>query len=478
MQRINLKKLFAAFKTDYRIITGCIIAFLMLLLSYLLTLLSNRQLITQIERVNHTNKVISDLEALLSSVKDGETGLRGFIASKDTVFLAPFYKSLLHTDRMHKSIASQTQQNIKLQQSLATLHRLIEEKYNNIQRARSHFIKTGYQVDSVLVNYIYAGKNTMDSLRLLVAEMQQQEKTQLYNNVLQVQRKYAAINSIVITSLVLAFIFAGFGVVTFFRETRARQFADKKVEEYQQQLQQQIEELDQANKELIEIRREEKFASTGRIARMIAHEVRNPLTNIDLALAQIKDELKKENDDTDFLFDIVKRNSNRINQLITELLNATRIEDLQLKTTSLNQLLDEAVAQAKDRIELDNIKLVKNYTRQACDIQVDEEKIKIAFLNILINGIEAMKDTAQPVLHINTYSNGKQCAVTFTDNGIGMDAVALSKLFEAYYSTKPNGNGLGLTNTQNIVLNHKGSIAVESKPGKGSSFTLTFSCSV
>jgi signal transduction histidine kinase len=59
-----------------------------------------------------------------------------------------------------------------------------------------------------------------------------------------------------------------------------------------------------------------------------------------------------------------------------------------------------------------------------------------------------------------------------------MDAVALSKLFEAYYSTKPNGNGLGLTNTQNIVLNHKGSIAVESKPGKGSSFTLTFSCSV
>ena len=222
------------------------------------------------------------------------------------------------------------------------------------------------------------------------------------------------------------------------------------------------------------MRREEKFASTGRIARIIAHEVRNPLTNIDLAVSQIKEEVNKENEDLDILFDMVTRNSKRINQLITELLNATRFSDLSFDKVSINSLLDEAVELAHDRIELNAIKLQKNYSTDMGDLSVDSQKIKIAFLNLIINAIEAMEGSKEAVLTILTKAENDKCVVEISDTGTGMDAASLSRLFEAYYSTKPKGNGLGLTNTHNIILNHKGNIDVESKPGQGTKFIITF----
>ncbi|UEG51044.1 CHASE3 domain-containing protein [Ferruginibacter lapsinanis] len=469
-----MKNIFVRFKTDYRLITGYIIAFILLLISYLVTLYSNKELIKQTELVSHTHKVISDLENLLSAVKDGETGLRGFLNSKDSVFLDPFYRSLLVTNSMFTTVKDETSDDEIQQQQLIKLKMLIEKKYDNIKSTISRFLSHNYTIDEVLVENTYTGKASMDSIRKLVSDMQEHENKLLEVRSNKVDSRYTALNTIVITSLVLAFIFAGFGAITFVKENEARQQADKKVTAYQQELKRRIEELDKANKELIEMRREEKFASTGRIARNIAHEVRNPLTNIDLAVSQIKEEMNKDNEDADFLFDMVTRNSSRINQLITELLNATRFTDLNFNNASINQLLDEALELAKDRIELNNIKVEKNYSPDICDVSVDPEKIKTAFLNIIINAIEAMKENGEKILTLHTKGENNECIVEIADNGIGMDDAALSKLFEAYYTTKPKGNGLGLTNTHNIILNHKGNIDVESSPGNGTKFILSF----
>ena len=303
--------------------------------------------------------------------------------------------------------------------------------------------------------------------------MQDHEKNLLITRSKKVDNKYAALNSIVVISLILALIFAAFGVVTFIKERKARKDADKKAVDFQNELTLRIEELNKANKELIEMRREEKFASTGRIARIIAHEVRNPLTNIDLAISQIKEVGINENKELDFLFDMVSRNSNRINQLITELLNATRFSELSFTKIPVNSILDEALEMAKDRIELGKIKVQKNYSLRLSNVMVDAEKLKIAFLNIIINAIEAMSGKDNAVLQLLTKSENGKCIVEISDNGSGMDEKELSKLFEAYYTTKPKGNGLGLANTQNIILNHKGSIEVKSKPGEGSWFIIT-----
>ena len=103
---------------------------------------------------------------------------------------------------------------------------------------------------------------------------------------------------------------------------------------------------------------------------------------------------------------------------------------------------------------------------------VDKEKMKLAFLNIIVNAIEAM-DKPEKVLNIRTKSLGDKCVVEFRDNGVGMDEETIQKLFEPYFTGKLKGNGLGLTNTQNIILNHRGNINVRSIPTQGSTFIVT-----
>ena len=98
--------------------------------------------------------------------------------------------------------------------------------------------------------------------------------------------------------------------------------------------------------------------------------------------------------------------------------------------------------------------------------------MKIAFLNIIVNAIEAMSENG--VLTISTQNENGKCSVKFSDNGVGLRKPEVDRLFEPYFTTKEKGNGLGLANCQNIILAHKGNIAAESEFGKGTSFTITF----
>jgi signal transduction histidine kinase len=257
------------------------------------------------------------------------------------------------------------------------------------------------------------------------------------------------------------------------RENKARGKAVQRIKDYQSELNNRIVELARANTELLQMRRLEKFVATGRIARTIAHEVRNPLTNINLAADQLKTEWTNGNGEANMLFEMIGRNSNRINQLISDLLNSTKFSELNYVKHSINTILDETLELAKDRISLDNIQIVKKYSKDICDVTIDKERIKIAFLNIIVNAIEAMKDKdGQGVLTIKTKAEKGKCKVIISDNGPGMDEDTMAKLFEPYFTTKVKGNGLGLANTQNIILNHKGDINVLSSRGRGSMFTI------
>jgi signal transduction histidine kinase len=303
--------------------------------------------------------------------------------------------------------------------------------------------------------------------------MQNTEQARLKERLAEMNTRYHVLNAVIILSLVLAIVMAAYGFFTYTRENKARRIADEKVSNYQEQLKQQIVELDTANKALIQMRSLEKFASTGRIARTMAHEVRNPLTNINLAVDQLKSELNGTLPESyGLMLEMISRNSIRINQLITDLLNSTKFTDLVYKRISINQLLDETLELAKDRILLNNITIVKNYSSDICDVSVDVERIKIAFLNIIVNAIEAM-EPGTGILQLRTVSKDDKCVVSITDNGPGIDPEAQSKLFEPYYTTKNKGTGLGLTNTQNIILNHNGHITLESEEGKGTTFIIT-----
>jgi PAS domain S-box-containing protein len=219
----------------------------------------------------------------------------------------------------------------------------------------------------------------------------------------------------------------------------------------------------------------EKLAVTGKLAQIVAHEVRNPLTNVNLALEQLKHEIHSpsfDKADADPFFDIIIRNSDRINQLITELLNSSRHTDLKLTEYPINNVLDESLELAGDRIKLKEIKVEKEYRgTEGRKVFMDPEKIKIAILNILINAVEAM-EPRKGVLRVRNESRSGKCIISISDNGAGINRENLNRLFDPFYTGKSKGMGLGLTTTQSIVLNHKGTIDVESEPGKGTTFII------
>lgn len=222
-----------------------------------------------------------------------------------------------------------------------------------------------------------------------------------------------------------------------------------------------------------ELRNMEKLAVSGRIARTIAHEVRNPLTNVNLSVEQLRNELGSGAESFQLYFDIIIRNCERINQLITELLNSAKPTTLQYEAIRLNDLISETLALAHDRINLKHIKLIEEY-KAGCSISADKAKMQTALLNIIINAVEAMQEN-KGILQIRTFDKGDMCAVSITDNGSGISKENINKLFDPFFSGKPKGMGLGLTTAQNIIFTHRGTIDVESEPGKGTTFVISFS---
>jgi signal transduction histidine kinase len=349
----------------------------------------------------------------------------------------------------------------------------MDRKYTLINHAIAEFTQHNYYLTDSMLHYEREGKANMDSLGTIIKAMQDSERSILDQRNNDLQSRYSWLNTIVFVSLIVALLLFVFGFITYVTENKARRLADRRAEAYREELEERIKQLDKVNKELVEMRRMEKFTATGRIARTIAHEVRNPLTNINLSVDQLRSETDTDEESRNIFYDMITRNSQRINLLITELLDSTKFIELAAETVSVNDLLDNALQLAEDRLALNDIKVAKNYEKDICNIAVDKEKIKIAFLNIIVNAIEAMQP-GKGILTLSTYSENNMCVVEIEDNGSGMDAETLNKLFEPYYSKKTKGTGLGLTNTENIILSHKGNINVESELGKGTRFIITF----
>ncbi len=220
-----------------------------------------------------------------------------------------------------------------------------------------------------------------------------------------------------------------------------------------------------------------KFSSTGRIARLLAHEVKNPLTTIVLSADQLQMELPEQVlKESGVLIEVIQRNCNRINQLVTQLLESTRFSELDISPQSINKVLDEALDAVKDRIEMKGIKVTKNYEPDICNIEVDIEKVKIALINLIVNAVEAI-DRKDGFLKLSTIIKGRFCKIEIEDNGGGIPKENLERLFEPFFTSKNMGTGLGLTNTQNIILSHGGSIRVKSEVGIGTTFIINFKVS-
>ena len=219
----------------------------------------------------------------------------------------------------------------------------------------------------------------------------------------------------------------------------------------------------------------EKLSIKGEIARTLAHELRNPLASIGMS-ADILEKISGNPQNKLFsnYINIIKRSTTTLNDLVTDLLTVSNYSEPKMAKCCLAKTTNKALAHARDRIYLAGISLEKKY-RGPYFINADEEKLKIAILNIIVNASEAMTpNEGELIVAINkkkdTYS------LKITDNGCGIEKEQLERLFDSFYTQKPGGMGIGLNSVKNILDDHGATIEVESLPQKGTTFILTFPC--
>ncbi len=459
-------------RNENKIPWGYLTAFILLFISLALTFYSSQQVSKQQERVHHTTTVINTLDILSSELISAESAFRGYLVLKDENILTDYYKVPHLVDSTFAKLRSLTEDNTIQQKRLETLQILIRTKLNILSTGLILFKNHNLTVTDTMKLMGHNGKLVMDSIKSVALKFQKEEADLLIKRSNRGTNFSNFIKVINVAAFAIAIVLALYSIIIFNKENNARKAADKQSEEFRQQLEQKINELKKLNTELVELKSIEKFAATGRISRTIAHEVRNPLTNINLATEHLRSEVKPAAD-VDIMFEMITRNSNRINELINDLLNSTKAAHLNFTKVNLNDMLDQSLSFVQDRIDLKAIKVIKNYVPDLLPVLADVEKINIAFLNIILNAVEAV-EPQKGVINLTTQTKDNRCIVTISDNGKGMDKESLSKLFEPYFTTKEKGTGLGLTNTQNIILGHHANIYAESKEGSGSSFIISF----
>ena len=203
----------------------------------------------------------------------------------------------------------------------------------------------------------------------------------------------------------------------------------------------------------------------------LAHEVRNPLTNINLSIEMLTS-TALDNEQKIYV-DIIKRASFRINGLVRELLVSSGPGEIPFDNQPIHQLLDEVLAMTEDRIRLKNITVRKDYSTIDCRILMNKQQIKTALVSIVINAIEAMPAESGK-LKLGTRSINGQCIITIEDNGMGIGKEDLPNIFKPFFTSKPGGMGLGLSTTLEILNANHARVKVKSEIGVGTRFLLSF----
>jgi two-component system NtrC family sensor kinase len=221
-----------------------------------------------------------------------------------------------------------------------------------------------------------------------------------------------------------------------------------------------------------------KLATIGRMAASVAHEINNPLAIIDENAGLIEDMATFADDypdreKTQRLVNSIHKSVERCSNVTHRLLGFAKRMDLRREPIALNHLLEEVVGFQRTETTHRNIDVEYQFPNDSVPIESDRGKLQQVFLNLLSNALAAVDDGGRIEIGLD-YLDGSKVAVFIRDNGIGISPEDLQHIFEPFYSTKGEfGTGLGLSITRDIVAKLGGSIEVQSKPGQGSSFTVT-----
>ncbi len=217
-----------------------------------------------------------------------------------------------------------------------------------------------------------------------------------------------------------------------------------------------------------DVRRADRLAALGQLTAGLAHELRNPLATMRSSAEMLTRLVAPENEIAKEMASNIKEEVDRTGSLITRFLDFARPKPLQLETGDLHAMLDRAI----DRFQKSGpaVSIFKNYSPDVPPLRLDGAMMEQVILNLLTNAAQA--SPAGSVVTVKTQREGGAVWLSVIDRGSGIDAKNLENIFNPFFTTKPEGVGLGLAVVSKIVEDHGGEISVDSTPGEGSVFLI------
>ncbi|HEY0349935.1 MAG TPA: ATP-binding protein [Pyrinomonadaceae bacterium] len=246
------------------------------------------------------------------------------------------------------------------------------------------------------------------------------------------------------------------------------------------QLAQALSDLQAKNEELAAMTQQlwqaSRLATVGELAASIAHELNNPLATVSLKLETLAAQL---NDDANKLraVEIVADEVERMGNLVGNLLQFSRRSHQQASTVNISEEIDKSLELVEYHLRSNKIQVVRDYAKDVPTIQADRQQLRQVFLNLLTNASDAMDGGGTltvTVAQANDVEIRRMVRVEFIDSGAGIEPANLEKIWDPFFTTKPEGKGtgLGLAICRRVVEEHRGSIAIESEIGRGTKIII------
>lgn len=216
------------------------------------------------------------------------------------------------------------------------------------------------------------------------------------------------------------------------------------------------------------LHRQDKLAAVGQLAAGVAHEIRNPLTSMK-GYAEFLQLDESDPQRQEFL-EIILDEIDRVNNIVEEFMVLAKPKAVELEEKNIIPIVQNVVSMLNFEARKRNVKLEFHADQDIVQIECDENRLKQVFLNFIKNGIEAMPDGGD--LRVKTEIQDGDVLISIQDTGVGIPPDTLKKIGEPFYTTKKNGNGLGLMVSFKIIESHNGKVYIESEQNKGTTFKI------
>ena len=447
----SLKELNRAVPLYKKIWGGFALAFSAIIIISIVSFNNSLRYIGATEKIELKHKTLTEIEVIVSDIKDIALGTSGFVITGNDFFIAQYPTSAENVRSRLNSLRLLAGEDIFIRNYLDTLQILLEQRL----KLDEQLITSGKENDGQALIISGNGEAIMDSIRSVIKKVENYEQAELKN--LYQEKEFNFKSNIITFSTLILVVLTIISILYFL--IKKELFVRQKAEEETRQLNVKLEAV---NKEL------ESFTYT------VSHDLRAPVRHIngflDILHKNISEKLDKENLR---YFNLIKESTKDMGNLIDDLLTFSRTAKAEINKTKLN--LNEAVHQVIQNIQHGpEGKNVEWITDELPEVYGDYTLIKVVLVNLISNAVKFTSKTANPVVTIGSQKYDKIHVIFIKDNGVGFNMNYYSKLFGVFQRLHDTGDfpgtGIGLATVKKIIEKHNGKVWAKSKEGEGATF--------